>query len=247
MSKDNITNSPVLNVIEYFESWQGEGPNQGKLATFIRFPKCNLNCPFCDTKEKMKVSNQKPVCIEDILVSISRTNYLVITGGEPTLKDYIQPIINVLSLLKRVKDLIIGIETNGSNLSRFLSEFIDTIKDPKFNLEIYWSPKICRNKDDITAFANTRIFFLQTLYCITDIVQKLDNVDLFIKTVIDDYIDYDFILSCAKSKLHSHNLYVMPQGVTKQEIFDNCVKAMEVAKKYGTNISTRAHILGLFE
>ena len=36
-------------IVEIFESLQGEGLNTGMPAIFIRFGKCNLACPWCDT------------------------------------------------------------------------------------------------------------------------------------------------------------------------------------------------------
>ena len=40
---------PYYNIVEIFESLQGEGFNTGMPAIFIRFGKCNLACPWCDT------------------------------------------------------------------------------------------------------------------------------------------------------------------------------------------------------
>ena len=38
-----------LNVVEVFDSIQGEGKFMGTYCTFIRLPSCNYACPFCDT------------------------------------------------------------------------------------------------------------------------------------------------------------------------------------------------------
>ena len=39
-----------MQVNEIFKSIQGEGPNFGKPAIFLRTAQCNLKCTWCDTK-----------------------------------------------------------------------------------------------------------------------------------------------------------------------------------------------------
>ena len=46
-----------INLIENFVSWQGEGPDSGQAMIILRFKNCNLNCPWCDTKVKMRKSS----------------------------------------------------------------------------------------------------------------------------------------------------------------------------------------------
>ena len=40
----------TMQVNEIFKSIQGEGPNFGKPAIFLRTAQCNLKCTWCDTK-----------------------------------------------------------------------------------------------------------------------------------------------------------------------------------------------------
>jgi len=121
------------------------------------------------------------------------------------------------------------------------------VKDYNFNLEVYWSPKTVRDESKAQGFANTKAFFVQTLNNVVRYTEKHDKISIYVKVVVDKYIDYDYVLSCSNNVLPRHNIYVMPQGTTRKEIFDNCVKVKDVARKYGVNISTRAHILGLFD
>jgi len=70
---------------EIFYSLQGEGRFAGKAAIFIRFSGCNLKCPFCDTDfkhyEKMTARAILAKCLE-----WNQCNFVVLTGGEPTLQ-----------------------------------------------------------------------------------------------------------------------------------------------------------------
>ena len=53
----------VLEVQEIFPTIQGEGPNTGVPAIFIRLGGCNLACKFCDTE----FDSFAPMCLEEVL------------------------------------------------------------------------------------------------------------------------------------------------------------------------------------
>ena len=72
-------------VNEIFYSLQGEGRWAGRAAIFIRFSGCNLKCPFCDTDfRSYDLMTAKDILKE--LLSYSECNFVVLTGGEPTLQ-----------------------------------------------------------------------------------------------------------------------------------------------------------------
>ncbi len=78
------------NVVEEFDSVQGEGLLQGTPMRFIRLGDCNLNCTFCDTKW----DEWQEKDLEDIVRGITM-RWVIITGGEPTLQD-LKPLIERL-------------------------------------------------------------------------------------------------------------------------------------------------------
>jgi len=98
------------NVIEIFDSIQGEGEFIGTLSIFIRFSGCNLKCHFCDTKYSW--NEEGKYIIEDVIKYVNdnpHIKHIVITGGEPLLHQN-----EILEILNHIEDKVITIETNGT-------------------------------------------------------------------------------------------------------------------------------------
>lgn len=98
-----------MKISEIFSSIQGEGPWTGRLCTFIRTSGCNLACSWCDTKFANEISME--IEIDNLLDTVNNigNNYIVITGGEPTIQDDLQELIEALEM----NDYCVGIESNG--------------------------------------------------------------------------------------------------------------------------------------
>ncbi len=112
---------PIYQVVEIFESINGEGLRQGELAVFVRMKGCNLDCSYCDTRwANVAEAAARPMTGEEILAQIRQSGIanVTLTGGEPLLQPEID---SLLALLAQEKDLRVEIETNGSvNLAPFL-------------------------------------------------------------------------------------------------------------------------------
>lgn len=95
------------NIVEIFESLQGEGFNTGMPCIFIRFGKCNLACPWCDTPYNQFEPWSMAAILQKVR-SFSAKN-IIITGGEPTI------VPNLTELLEQLKreGYFLAIETNG--------------------------------------------------------------------------------------------------------------------------------------
>lgn len=97
----------MYKVNEIFYSLQGEGANTGTPAVFVRFAGCNLKCPFCDTD----FAAFTEMSAEDIVEAISEypSNFIVLTGGEPSLQ-----VDDQLIEALHAADCVVAIETNGT-------------------------------------------------------------------------------------------------------------------------------------
>ena len=98
---------PHFNIVEIFESLQGEGFNTGMPSIFVRFGKCNLDCPWCDTPYNDCKRWSASQILEKVRSCPSRN--IIITGGEPT----IVPKIEYLLEQFKADGYFLAIETNG--------------------------------------------------------------------------------------------------------------------------------------
>lgn len=98
----------MFNLVEIFESLQGEGRNTGRPCVFIRFAGCNLNCSWCDTDTQKRFS----ASLEEILKELKhyKAKSIVLTGGEPTL---VKEMPELIAAFKKA-GYWIAIETNGT-------------------------------------------------------------------------------------------------------------------------------------
>ncbi len=110
-----------MKVNEIFYSLQGEGFRTGCASVFVRLSGCNLRCPFCDTAHERFTEMTE----EEIVAEVCRFagEYVVITGGEPTLT----LTKTLLEALKHAGKKI-QIETNGTiNLPDDMLDLMDHI------------------------------------------------------------------------------------------------------------------------
>ena len=97
-----------MKITEIFYSLQGEGRYTGTPAVFIRLAGCNLRCWFCDTD----FTHYEEMTEDDIVRRVDDypTEYVVITGGEPTLQ--LTP--SLVEKLHRAGKYVM-METNGTH------------------------------------------------------------------------------------------------------------------------------------
>jgi len=129
-----------------FLTIQGEGPNVGQPAIFVRLAGCNIQCPGCDTEYTGDaVQHMDFHTLTDAIEQYSHDHnpLVVITGGEP-LRQNIIPFLNWLAKHRYRTQL----ETNGTLGidKRALSD------DARYNLEIVCSPKTPKVVESLQEF-----------------------------------------------------------------------------------------------
>jgi len=97
-------------IMEHFYTLQGEGYYAGRPAYFVRLGGCDVGCVWCDVKESWDASQHNSMTIDEIIDEIkkSKTDFVVITGGEPAMYD-----LTALVDLLHANNLEIAIETSG--------------------------------------------------------------------------------------------------------------------------------------
>ncbi|MBU1486932.1 7-carboxy-7-deazaguanine synthase QueE, partial [bacterium] len=143
------------NLVEVFESIQGEGLYLGERQLFVRFAGCNLRCKFCDTTYALEAPAQfkwevgrpakagapkwevgeNPISTGQLVEIIKRfgASYhsISLTGGEPLLQaDFIKELLSLLPTsgypLLRVVLLPTYLETNGT-LPQEFKKIVDKV------------------------------------------------------------------------------------------------------------------------
>lgn len=97
-------------IMEHFFTIQGEGTYSGRAAYFIRIAGCDVGCVWCDVKESWDKDQHTTMTMKEIIekVAESKTDFVVITGGEPAMYD-LRPLVDQLKSL----GITIAIETSG--------------------------------------------------------------------------------------------------------------------------------------
>jgi len=112
-----------MKVNEIFYSIQGEGPQVGMPAIFIRFSGCNLTCSWCDSKY---AKDGKEMSIKDIINSLNYDcDNIILTGGEPLIQK------DILNFIQSLGDCNIYVETNGTVYDQSFIGFAKYIVSPK--------------------------------------------------------------------------------------------------------------------
>lgn len=220
-----------------FHTVQGEGADAGTPYTFVRLHYCNLQCVWCDSwytwKQDTSAYYTEPfdMKVEELHNEIRRAQLekgideehhvyrVVFTGGEPLLQQ--QEILKFLDQNPRYQT---AIETNGTirpNADLLEMAYLNRIR---FNC----SPKLANSKNSLTASRKASV--LQELAQFPNTVFKfVCKTEADIQEVLDTYGQY----------VGWNQIYIMPEGVTKEENAEVYEAIMPFIMKKGLRTSGR--------
>ena len=218
----------IMQVNEIFKSIQGEGPNFGKPAIFLRTAQCNLKCTWCDTKytwdwENYDFSKEvNEMTIGEIKESILGLgiNHLVITGGEPLLQQ--DDLADLLSFLK--PDFYVEIETNCTILpNKMLTDLVD-----QWNV----SPKTENSGNPLELYEDSECYYFFA-----------NQENCFFEYVVENETDIPEIKKfVAKYNIPETRVQLMTQASTKEEVRSREKSISELAKQHNFVFSPRLHV-----
>jgi len=208
-----------MQICETFVSHAGE-VNVGRFAFFIRLAKCNLRCGFCDSPYAKE--SYVDIQIDDMVKQAEHFPRVVITGGEPLLQ--IDEIIKFIEKLKKKNpDVVIEIETNGTIKPRG-----NALKDIVWNV----SPKLKNSGHEYKERING------------DAINWFIMANANFKFVVNDENDIDeVVLLVHNFGIRKRQVFLMPQGKTKEEQLAKMEPVIKLARKLGYNFSPRLHVL----
>lgn len=116
-----------LNLVELFNSVQGETSLSGIPTLFVRLASCNLRCTWCDTPYSF--GRGTSYSFDQIFDDIERygSRYVCVTGGEPLLQQAVIPFMTRLC----DQNIIVSLETGGSLSTQPVDPRVRIILDVK--------------------------------------------------------------------------------------------------------------------
>lgn len=213
-------------IVEYFNTIQGEGSTQGMPVTLLRFKFCNLNCSFCDSQDKMN-SDIVEFDIDGFKKLLSISRHMMITGGEPTL--YYKDIFDISNECVDHFDRAV-IETNGLEKQTVI-DLVDYFKEIKKEVVISWSPKLLDRG------------FFELNNDLADVFVKRPEIEC--KMVYGGAVEFDdeFLQHLEGIGFGKDRVWLMPLGATFDELKENIFNVCNVCNKKGYRLSPRLHIL----
>jgi 7-carboxy-7-deazaguanine synthase len=127
--------TPSFPVVELFgPTCQGEGPDAGRPAYFVRFGLCDFRCTWCDSLYAVEPglvrSTAEPATAEDIVTRLGALErgptLVVLTGGNPAIHE-LAPVVRAL----HARGYEVSVETQGSLWRPWLAEVDRLVVSPK--------------------------------------------------------------------------------------------------------------------
>lgn len=241
-----IEPNKILPINEVYTCLQGEGKYAGIPHILIRFVGCRLRCQFansfCDTSFnswKPEKGNKTIEDIEKIYEENPQIGFTMISGGGPTLNaKYLQQ----LCVVAKEHGHIVTIETEGS-------EYVETVADV-----ISLSPKLSSSTPRLGSVnPYTQQVVVQSQIDQHEKWRKNYHAMKAMITYHNDYILKPVVGSVGDLEevkyiqhtlgVSNDNVYLMPEGVTDEQLQKTRRWLFDVCVKEGYRYSDRLHVI----
>lgn len=225
------TTGRALSVVEVFgPTWQGEGPNLGRRAMFVRLAGCNLHCAWCDTPyswdwtrhdRAQEVTSRTIGDLSDELAPhLPSTGLVVLTGGEP--------FVQTSGLAKLARHLLsdgwnVEVETNGTRSPRGMPAGVT------YNV----SPKL--------AHADTGPVEKRVRPGVLAEFVTLPAAYKFVATSPADVAEVAEVVDAVG--LPADRVWIMPEGTDAATLAATAAMIAPAVLAAGYNLTTRLHVL----
>lgn len=229
----------VLQTVEMFgPTVQGEGPDVGRAAMFLRLAGCNLTCAWCDTSFTWDPNRPDPhrpprvTQISEILTWLDprasdpeaaepAVTRLVITGGEPLLQA--RGIVELAVTLRQL-GWIVEVETSGTVSPGELAELVD-----RFNV----SPKLAHSGVAERARLRSQV-----------LAEFAAHPGAIFKFVAEQVTDLDEVATIISSVgLEPSRVFVMAQATTADDVLLTSRDLVDAVVARGWGLTPRWHTL----
>lgn len=216
--KRTVREDGALDVVDVFETIQGEGPFAGRPSVFVRLAGCNLQCEWCDTDY---TNNRRVVQVSDLVRQVRalrQTGLVVITGGEP-FRQALGPLVRALWN----GAYTVQIETNGTLYDESL------VGDYRM-VTVVCSPKTGNINENLLPYVSCMKYILSA-----DAVDPLDGLPT-------SSLNFGVPPVRPPRFLPPHKVYVQPCDVRDAAVNEaNTKAAIASCMKWGYTYSEQLH------
>ena len=230
-----ITSSKIR-ISEKFATIQGEGKFSGMPSFFIRTSGCNLRCQWgaskCDTAYTSWALEGGWHDAQEVVswALADKSPHVVVTGGEPML---FSEQLRTIVLALRAHGKVVTIETNGTKFDEFVLPDLWSVSPKLFS-----STPQAESKERTMHIENN---VLDTGF-VALALQNRDAIQFkFVVCEREDIAEIEMLV--AVNCIMPHQVWLMPEGVTKEAVLERGVWLAEVCKKHGWNLALRCHVL----
>jgi 7-carboxy-7-deazaguanine synthase len=219
-------------VSEIFHSLQGEGVLAGVPSVFVRFSGCNLRCAWCDTPYASWRPTGESLGMEELVrrMETHPSRHAVLTGGEPLVARGIHEIAARL----RERGWHLTIETAGTVHPGGIACDLASV-----------SPKLRHSTPTSAAAGAGWAARHETRRLNPDVIAAWVRAGAFqLKFVVAGDGDLEEILDLLGRlpPVEPHQVLLMPEGVTREEILARSAWVAERCLRHGFRFCDRLHI-----